>query len=192
MDNRIIFLDIDGVLNCEKSKSKCPSTGDPVGIDTDKIRRLKRIVDETGAEVVLISSWKDFYEVGAYKQEHRIGKYMNNKFRKFGIKIKDKTFGRGYVFRSKGILDWLKTHPEVTNFVILDDEEFFGYDQPPLKDYVIHTFWKGNGLTEASANMAIKMLKDEAAGAYSDTEDFAKAISWSPHEHYFGFLNKVR
>ena len=192
MNNRIIFLDIDGVLNCTKSKSKCPSTGDPVGIDTDKIRRLKRIIDETGAEVVLTSTWKDCYELGAYKQEHRIGKYMNNKFRKFRIKIKDKTFERTWSQRAKGILDWLKAHPEVTNFVILDDEEFVGYNQPPLKDYVIHTFWEGNGLTEASADMAIKMLKGEAAGAYYDTEDFAKAINWSPHEHYFGFLDKVK
>ena len=37
---KIIFLDIDGVLNCSESKSECLGY---TGIDTVRIKRLKRI-----------------------------------------------------------------------------------------------------------------------------------------------------
>lgn len=53
---KVIFLDIDGVLNCVTSKSYC---GMYVGVDADKIRRLARIVEETGAKIVLSSDWRD-------------------------------------------------------------------------------------------------------------------------------------
>ena len=76
---KVIFLDVDGVLNCNKSKSRCNLC---VGIDADKIKRLKEIIDETGAYIVLTSTWKDYYVVGAYKQTEKFAKYLNNKFRK--------------------------------------------------------------------------------------------------------------
>ena len=52
---KVIFLDIDGVLNCQSSKSSCHGM---VGIDNDKVKRLKEIVKATGAKMVLISTWK--------------------------------------------------------------------------------------------------------------------------------------
>ena len=38
---KLIFLDIDGVLNCAISKSRCFGC---LGIDDDKVKRLKTIV----------------------------------------------------------------------------------------------------------------------------------------------------
>ena len=49
---KIIFLDIDGVLNCSESKSECLGY---TGIDTVRIKRLKRIIEETNAKIILIS-----------------------------------------------------------------------------------------------------------------------------------------
>lgn len=46
---KIIFLDIDGVLNYENSKSK---------VEEEKVKLLKEIVDKTGAEIVLSSDWR--------------------------------------------------------------------------------------------------------------------------------------
>lgn len=55
-DLRIIFLDIDGVLNDRKTRSQSPDGF--TFVDTPKIRRLKRIIDTTDAKVVLSSDWR--------------------------------------------------------------------------------------------------------------------------------------
>ena len=52
---KIIFLDIDGVLNCRNSKSSCFGI---MGVDNIKVEVLKSIVDKSGAKIVLISSWR--------------------------------------------------------------------------------------------------------------------------------------
>ena len=52
--SKIIFLDIDGVLNSEFSKAYMPNGY--VGIDSDKLQNLKYIVDTTGAEIYLTST----------------------------------------------------------------------------------------------------------------------------------------
>lgn len=46
---KIIFLDIDGVLNYENSKSK---------VEEEKVKLLKEIVGRTDAEIVLSSDWR--------------------------------------------------------------------------------------------------------------------------------------
>ena len=52
---KIIFLDIDGVLNCRNSKPSCFGI---MGVDNKKVEVLKSIVDKSGAKIVLISSWR--------------------------------------------------------------------------------------------------------------------------------------
>ena len=60
----ILFLDIDGVLNTERQHDRCVNLGiDPVdgfgyGFDPEAVANLKRIVNETGADIVISSSWK--------------------------------------------------------------------------------------------------------------------------------------
>ena len=73
---KVIFLDVDGVLNTKYSKSRC---GRFIGIDKDKVAQLKRIVDETDAEIVLSSTWRLGYNKdGHFLQEH--GVYLDRKF----------------------------------------------------------------------------------------------------------------
>jgi hypothetical protein len=48
---RILFLDVDGVLNC-----RADSGSD--GLGDSHLRQLKRIVDEVECQIVLISSWR--------------------------------------------------------------------------------------------------------------------------------------
>ena len=58
---KIIFLDIDGVLNYRGCKSKSPSGC--YGIEQDKVKLLKNIVEQTNAKLVLTSTWKtDWYK----------------------------------------------------------------------------------------------------------------------------------
>ena len=55
MIRRLLFLDIDGVLNCDASTPYLipdPEIGDKyLGIDEDKLQNLKYIINETGAEI---------------------------------------------------------------------------------------------------------------------------------------------
>ena len=53
---KYLFLDIDGVLNTPTSKERC---GQYVGIDSAKVLLLKYIVEETGALIILTSTWKN-------------------------------------------------------------------------------------------------------------------------------------
>ena len=51
---KIIFLDIDGVLNSE-TYDKNRTAG---AIDPECAKRLNRIIKETNADIVISSSWK--------------------------------------------------------------------------------------------------------------------------------------
>ena len=62
--NKFLFLDIDGVLNTERQHDHCVEAGaayvDNFGyaFDPVAVANLKKIVDETGADIVISSSWK--------------------------------------------------------------------------------------------------------------------------------------
>jgi hypothetical protein len=63
---RIIFLDIDGVLNCKRTPNprKFPYVIDPLLLE-----RFKRVVECTGAEVVLSSTWR-YDPAGLFSAKH--------------------------------------------------------------------------------------------------------------------------
>lgn len=52
---KVIFLDIDGVLNDENNTT-------PNYVNEQMVQRLKKIIDATGAEVILSSSWRHAFE----------------------------------------------------------------------------------------------------------------------------------
>ena len=179
---KVVFCDFDGVLNCATSKSRVPSPEEPniwyVGIDSDKMRNLVKIVQETDAKIVLTTTWREHYVIGAYKQMDPVGKYMNNKFRMFGLKIYDKIIEGKRFDRGKGVKSWLNEHPEVTDFVILDDEDmgYFWVDYERYEPRFVKTLWDGHGLTENCANAAIRILNGEL-GSYIDRDDLQWKLS---------------
>ena len=52
---KVIFLDIDGVLNNLETKDRI--TPMLMGIEDSKVELLLKIVSETNSEIVLISTW---------------------------------------------------------------------------------------------------------------------------------------
>ena len=54
---KVIFLDVDGVLNSQQLFEKCEDD-QLISVDEDNIKNLKTIVDATGAMIVLSSSWR--------------------------------------------------------------------------------------------------------------------------------------
>lgn len=151
---KAIFLDIDGVLNCQTTKDYC---GLWLGIDDDKIKRLHQIADTTSAQIVLTSTWKyDWYRVEKEKQDD-LANYLDRKLAAEGLEILDKTEDL-WSDRGAGILRWVKAH-QVESFVILDDEPF-DYAEQNLLNRVIGTI-EGNdngGLQDEHVEKAIKIL----------------------------------
>lgn len=59
MPLKILFLDIDGVLN----RTPCVSSGLP-RIEAHLAERLNQIIQRTGARVVLSTTWRNWYYLG--------------------------------------------------------------------------------------------------------------------------------
>lgn len=153
---KIIFLDIDGVLNSEMYEaSRDEECGDGY-IDLSRVKLLADIINATDAKIVLISSlrldWDKKPELCG-----KDGKYINQCFAKYGLSIMDKTpYFNLFTERRKEIFNWLLNHhSEVAGFVIIDDMQG-GWCE--LRDRVINTNPQGYGLEEEHVEKAIKLL----------------------------------
>ena len=50
---KVIFLDVDGVLNSQQLFEKCEDD-QLISVDEDNIKNLKTIVDATGAKIIIL------------------------------------------------------------------------------------------------------------------------------------------
>lgn len=152
---KVIFLDIDGVLNCETTEEK---TLDGTRFVEDRfIKRLKRIVDTTNAKVVLSSDWRYDRDCDEFN-----GDYLELKDKLFEYDIEFYGFtpvcprnSRGFPYASRGfeIKQYLAEHEEVDEFVILDDR----CDMEPHLNRLVRTSFE-TGLTEEDVDEAIELL----------------------------------
>ena len=155
---KVIFLDIDGVLNEENSRSRCCGYK---GIDDKKVGNLAKIVKATGAEIVLISTWKDDWRKTDKRHQGMMANYLDRKLAKQGLTVLDKTESVDkssgfHLSRGEGILQYLSTH-SVEKYVILDDYQF-DYDGCGLTGNYVKTDNNNGGLTEELAHKAIGFL----------------------------------
>jgi hypothetical protein len=104
---KVIFLDIDGVLNCDKTPNPRKF---PYVVDKKLLNRFKTLVRRTGAKVVLSSTWR-CDPVGLFAAKH------------WGIPFIDVCPDKPRSPRRKEITSWLANHPKVTRFVVIDDED---------------------------------------------------------------------
>ena len=156
---KIIFLDIDGVLNEDKSRSRCCGYK---GIDDKKAENLAMIVKATNAKIVLISTWKDDWRKTDKARQGLMANYLDKKLKKQGVTVFDKTESVDkasgfHLSRGEGILQYLSTHT-VEKYVILDDYQF-DYDGCGLTGNYVKTDSKNGGLTEEFAKKTIEVLR---------------------------------
>lgn len=152
--NKVIFLDVDGVLNCCDTEARSPMGF--IGIGDRQMKCLKKVVDSTGAKIVLTSTWKSEWDIDPKKCEED-GAYLNSVFREYGLSIRDKT--EDYVSdRGAGIVRYLKAHPEIASWVVLDDDIFGDYDEYGIMPHLVHTSFGYDGLTDSLADQAIELL----------------------------------
>ena len=126
-----VFLDVDGVLN---TRTTCQHTPDGyTGIDDARVEILANAIKMYDCyEIILISDWK---EMGEYDDDYL---YLLEKLDLYGLDISGKTKDQGNN-RGKGIINYLKSHPEIDDYVILDDHEFDFMDYTQLWERLLLT-----------------------------------------------------
>ena len=125
---KIIFLDIDGVLNTSQTfidiHKEWKTTGiRRVEIDEFRVKYLADIIKETNAKIVLSSSWRIFWNDKLVPLNNQ-SKELERIFNKYNIKIFSKTCYGKFKLRQEEIDDWLNNHNNIDNFIIIDDESF--------------------------------------------------------------------
>ena len=142
---KVIFLDFNGVLDTYENMDK---------IDQNNLKRLKYIVDNTNAKVVISSSLKNsYYYTGKLSSQLNkiIEELENVGIEVIGITPKAKE-------REDEIKLYLGQHKEVESYCILDDD----YDMETLKDNLVKLppqMQNGqSGLEDEHVEKAIKIL----------------------------------
>lgn len=154
---KVIFLDIDGVLNYTQwyvsDRNPGNLNGEEGDIDPMCADRINHICEETGAKIVLSSDWRINWP------------FCVDRIEKGGIKkglIVDKTPEHMWIehaseeFKSRGceIDDWLFQHPECDRYVIIDDRKDFTEEQQPNLVHINSM----RGIDDVDVMFAIKIL----------------------------------
>lgn len=148
---KIIFLDVDGVLNSTRKNiegynlTRRPHSGLNYPFDEICMKNLKHIVDETNSYIVLTSLWRKF-------EDHK--NRLMEELQKYNLN--SKVIGETCVLdnRVTEIKDYLNRAKQKINYIIIDDSN----NLQELADYLIQTdpYW---GLKKENAEDAIKLLR---------------------------------
>lgn len=142
---KVIFLDIDGVCNSRGWFNKIHESGlsdhslaPTKHFDPACVERLHKICDIAAAEIVIISSW----------QEDAVDPLIELGFKVHGLT------GDGWPTRRAFIDEYLLKHPEITSYVILDDDRVDGPN-------VVRTSFYNGGLLDVHVEAATNILKND-------------------------------
>jgi len=156
MRQKLIFLDIDGVLNNSGwwEKLYADQSQSPYLFDPQNVTSLNMILDQTGANIVISSAWRHGKKLNWLKKHLRKQGVRGHVLGVTPDGWNIKSFPENWV-RGHEIELWLKRHTDgKAVFVILDDDD----DMGPLMDRLVQTDMK-YGLTPELAAKATRMLK---------------------------------
>jgi len=169
---KIIFLDIDGVLNSVSFLDSKDNQRDELrkyykenidnidfeeelnlilkrrllDIDFNKLDMIIEVCKITNSKVVIISTWK------IYEFWNIIKEYLIN----YGLPIIDETIDYKYN-RGKEIREYLENHKEIDKYVIIDDEYFKDYKG--LDPYLVQTDYYKDGFNEEHKKLVLSKLR---------------------------------
>ena len=127
MDKPVVFLDIDGVLNSKQWYAHDAASHEGTSlvsnerklwehsIDPDCVQRLNRILQQTGAVVIVSSSWR---------KKHALSEIVSVlESRGFRGEVDGATSANGTLSRTEEIAEWLaENRPPGAAYVVIDDE----------------------------------------------------------------------
>ena len=176
---RVIFLDVDGVLNSEEYLLKLEAQHRLLGhtepaspkrettcdcfklyhqIDRDAVARVNRIVEVTGSKIVISSTWRKLFDPPDLRRlleaHGLVGEIIGET--PDGHKTPEMAAVYGHIermYRGYEIDFWLRQHPEVDRFVILDD----GSDMVMHTKRLVQTDC-AEGLLDDHVELAIRVM----------------------------------
>jgi len=143
---KVLFLDIDGVCNSEafmRAEYERTQKTVSLGIDHKPAALVRQILNETGALLVISSTWR-LSETWLQVIREQIHPDI------YGITPQSRSR-----FRGDEVNAWIKDHPEVEQYAILDDDGDFYSGQP-----LFRTSFR-DGLTQGIAVRVIRHLNKE-------------------------------
>ena len=137
---RILFLDVDGVLN---SRDDCGLDG----LGDSHLHQLKRIVDKTGCQIVLTSSWR---------LANDLTEKLRRAFVRHGIPIKVDLTPDVSGDRAEEVQAWITEHGPCVGVVIDDDCD--GFEKTEIRCVQTSV---DHGLTEDLATEVIRAFDSQ-------------------------------
>lgn len=162
--SKILFLDIDGVLNSNFwNDSHRAEISDGTLIDEEKIKLLAVLIKETGAEIILHSGWRFWFDAECKPLCTQAAK-LTALLAKENLYIsgvtpdltteeirKTKKFS---LVKADEILLWISLHNNVAEWVVLDDLDLHNEQ---IRQHQVKTD-PTIGLTPEDVKQAVKLL----------------------------------
>ena len=161
---RIIFLDVDGVLNCSTTQDRFHGI---MGIDPELVANLAELVKESEkleeTRIVLSSSWR----MGVNTEGVKIPDsyvYLKERLKEANLEIYDDTprlkWSTGSRHRGREIAGWLYLNrdKEISSYVILDDIEFKDFEKYGMLARHVKTSLFTGGLQKEHIRQALNIL----------------------------------
>lgn len=179
---KIIFLDIDGVLNSVRSFIASPNTGQLpytewvfASVDPIAVRMIERVLNEQAAYIVVSSSHRNRFFTGKTEEvstddvrctwqrwEHDLPNLQDYMMR-IGFSTREQIIGCTpdipHAMRGAQIQAWLDRHPEVEQWAIIDDDS----DMLPEQAHRFIKTTTDNGFMFEHYKKLEKMLSGEFA-----------------------------
>lgn len=150
---KVIFLDIDGVLNTNTTKKSYKKLR---GVEKSLLGRMRHIVARTQAKIILTSAWGIHFDDQMIPVDD-YGNYLYRKFWERSIWMHGK-LNSANECRGKAIRKYLTANKgKISDWIVIDDTEFADYDEEMKRKHLVLV--DGNsGLTERATMEAIKLL----------------------------------
>ena len=162
-ERKLIFLDIDGVLNPSTNIWHRKQKGEPtssyyIKLPGDKLYRLKKIVKETGGEIIISSSWRIGFDRNLMEPSPSIIN-LSNQLAKYDIFISG--FTPLHYDRHRGreinnyLMNFIHKNGYKPKYIIIDDDikDIVGQH----RGHIVHTNTV-LGLQDEHVRIAINLL----------------------------------
>lgn len=152
MITKVLLLDIDGPMIPRRASWLAGQTYRSTKFDPVAVGLLLSVLEKTGAKLVISSTWGKVYT----REENELS-LENNGISKT-LLHDDWVTPRNSKLETRAaeILAWLKQHPEITNYAVLDDEAV-ALPKNKLKNLVKVTF--SDGLLLQHYHQLLNILK---------------------------------